>query len=445
MAATAGAIADAQRIGELHDRVGRLCGRVNALEGDLVGVLAELFALGAHEGVGWRSAGQYVAWLTGTGRARAGALVATAQTLADFPHTTTRLRAGDITLDQTAAVVRNAPPWADAVMAECAVVMTPSQLNKTARIHQAADTAPVSPPADAPSAPVIHESLQFNGHDAGGYVGRLRLDDDRGAQFEAALRTHLDVLWNEAKAAGTVGHPPTPVDALMRMMRRAADADTLGVDPIADHRRHLVVLHVDTATQVGSAHMGPVLPTWVTAAWTCDATFQMLFTTQGRALGVGPTRTLPRRLRLAVEQRDGGCRVPGCASRIVHLHHIHHHAHGGPSTTTNLIALCPAHHRALHRGELRLAGTDADRPDGIVFTTGNGRTLTAPHPAVPPLPAQRLDDLDTSRHPSARRPDGGRVDWCQVVPFPPTHRTGSANVRPWGHDLRDPPQIDHSG
>jgi hypothetical protein len=204
------------------------------------------------------------------------------------------------------------------------------------------------------------------------------------------------------------------------MVRRAADADAAGLDGVGDHRRHLVVLHVDVATQVGQAHMGPALPAWVTEAWSCDATFQMLFASEGKALGVGPARTLPHRLRLAIEHRDGGCRVPGCGSRVVHLHHIHHHAQGGPSETWNLVGICPTHHRALHRGDLRLSGSDADDPHGLTFTTAYGHVLTAPLTAVPPEPARRTADRSNAEDGTkACRPEGGRVEWANVIPFPP--------------------------
>lgn len=438
MAATEGALARSRDIRELEDRVAHLCGRINALEGELTGTLAELFRLKAHEGVGWRSPGQYVAWLTGTARSRAGALVATAHAADHFPLVVGRLSRGEISLDQTAAIVRTAPPWSDKVMADCAGAMTPAQLAKTARIHQLADAAEqarhgtAQAPTPTPPTPAVPESFQLHGLDAGGYQGHLRLDADHGAEFAAAIRAHLDVLWTEWKTAGGQGPSPKPVDALMRMMRRASEADAAGLGTSADHRRHLVVLHVDVSTRVGQAHMGPALPTWVTEGWSCDATFQTLFTQEGRPLGVGPTRTLPRRLRLAIEQRDGGCRVPGCGSLIVHLHHIHHHAHGGPSETWNLVAICPSHHRALHRHELLLTGNNADDPNGLTFTTASGRVMMAPLAAVTPDLAQRLADLNTDDQVKAQRPDGGRVDWRNVVPFPPSARAASPVALPSG-------------
>ncbi|MCA1822493.1 MAG: HNH endonuclease, partial [Pseudonocardia sp.] len=60
---------------------------------------------------------------------------------------------------------------------------------------------------------------------------------------------------------------------------------------------------------------------------------------EGRALSVGRAfRIVPERTRVAVEDRDAGCRVPGCErSRWLHVHHIRHWEDGGPTDTPNLV------------------------------------------------------------------------------------------------------------
>lgn len=279
MAVAEAALIRAEQVAQLDSRASALSGRINALEGELTQTIAELFDLKAHEGVGWRSPGHYVAWLTGTARGRTKALVTTAQNLTAFPLTVGRLNSGEISLDQAAAVVGTAPAWADQAMAEASGSMTPGQLATAARIHRAVEqaqhadeTASTTPTR---SAPPVDEFAVFHADDTGAYRGRLRLDADHGAEFEAALRAHLEVLWNQWKAGGGIGRRPGPVDAFLRMMRRAAEADRASLGPTTDHHRHLVVLHVDVNTQVGQAHMGPVLPTWVTEAWSCDATCRL--------------------------------------------------------------------------------------------------------------------------------------------------------------------------
>ncbi len=130
----------------------------------------------------------------------------------------------------------------------------------------------------------------------------------------------------------------------------------------------------------------------------------------GRALRVVPTRT-----RVVVEDRDGGCRVPGCdRRRRVEVHHIRHWEDGGPTDTANLVALCPRHHRLHHRGGLGIAG-DADDADGLVFTDARGRRLATcgrPAPPGPDLPAA-TKQLNLA-HSTYVHPTGERMDYSCV-------------------------------
>ena len=73
------------------------------------------------------------------------------------------------------------------------------------------------------------------------------------------------------------------------------------------------------------------------------------------AAHVGRARQgVPPALRRAVLARDRqGCRVPGCRNtHFVDVHHLRPRSEGGKNTVENLITLCTAHHRAIHRGEL---------------------------------------------------------------------------------------------
>lgn len=117
----------------------------------------------------------------------------------------------------------------------------------------------------------------------------------------------------------------------------------------------------------------------------CDARVRTVLEEGGRAVSVGRAfRTVPERTRIVVEDRDRGCRVPGCdRSRWLHVHHIRHWEDGGPTDTANLLALCQFHHRLHHRGGLGITG-NADDPDGVVFTDERGRPLAASGRPVPP-------------------------------------------------------------
>ncbi|HEU4580253.1 MAG TPA: HNH endonuclease signature motif containing protein [Polyangiaceae bacterium] len=85
--------------------------------------------------------------------------------------------------------------------------------------------------------------------------------------------------------------------------------------------------------------------------------------------GLAPTgkrkrarQDIPPALRRAVLRRDERrCRVAGCRNAtFLDLHHIRPRSEGGSHSADNLITLCSAHHRALHRGELRGVGDAHD-------------------------------------------------------------------------------------
>ena len=103
--------------------------------------------------------------------------------------------------------------------------------------------------------------------------------------------------------------------------------------------------------------------------------------------GARAKQDIPPALRRAVLRRDERrCRVPGCRNAtFLDLHHLHPRARGGRHSADNLVTLCSAHHRALHRGELRSAG-DASDFRLIPGLPGDG----APPPPAP-APPRALD------------------------------------------------------
>jgi hypothetical protein len=82
-------------------------------------------------------------------------------------------------------------------------------------------------------------------------------------------------------------------------------------------------------------------------------------------------QSIPPSVRRLVHHRDGGrCRLPGCRHAVfVDVHHIDAKADGGSHDPENLVTLCSAHHRALHRGELVVEGRASD---GLAFRHADG-------------------------------------------------------------------------
>ncbi len=97
------------------------------------------------------------------------------------------------------------------------------------------------------------------------------------------------------------------------------------------------------------------------------------------------TRTIPPHIRRALEERDRGCRFPGCASRFTEAHHVRHWADGGETSLSNLLLLCRRHHRAVHEGRVRVC---TDRAGLALFFTRKGRALAdVPDAAAPVIRA----------------------------------------------------------
>jgi hypothetical protein len=109
-------------------------------------------------------------------------------------------------------------------------------------------------------------------------------------------------------------------------------------------------------------------------------------------------------MRAFIEQRDRGCRVPGCTQqRWLHIHHIVHWEDGGRTESSNLCALCPLHHRLHHLGLLEIRGSP-NTIDGLRFFDPRGHEIGARSPIAPERPL----------HPPPQayiHPSGERVDW----------------------------------
>jgi hypothetical protein len=221
----------------------------------------------------------------------------------------------------------------------------------------------------------------------------------------------LALLVEQAMAAGLgeggSAEPPSECEGTASAAHVAADPGSAEPHPVATAaERYMVVLHVDAGTLSGAANGSassanhPLNPEAVPRAeavphlddgtrvsaetarrLSCDAAVvRVLHKRGGRVVEVqGKRRTVPPRMRRALEIRDRGCRFPGCGRRFTEPHHIIHWAHGGPTTMDNLVLLCRQHHRLLHEGGFRMKA-DARRPGRPSFYDPRGYRI----PEVPP-------------------------------------------------------------
>ena len=127
----------------------------------------------------------------------------------------------------------------------------------------------------------------------------------------------------------------------------------------------------------------------------------------GRPVSLGrASRIVPTRLRQLIEERDQGCRVPGCTVTQVQIHHVRHWEDGGMTAPSNLVALCHRHHRLHHGGGLRIDG-DPERPDGLVFVDRFGREVGFPPVLAPASSAEWMPTIRVTG--TWRQPTGERL------------------------------------
>lgn len=189
---------------------------------------------------------------------------------------------------------------------------------------------------------------------------------------------------------GVGGEKTSLADGFAEIANRSLE----GVTSTSRRDRYRVYVHLDTR----GAHLTgrPPLPHHIAESLTCDGHLQPVWMTEGAPVNVGRTqRIVPERTRRLLDDRDRGCRYPGCPSGgFTEKHHIIHWLLGGRTDTANLVSICPAHHDAHHRGEFMIHGNPDlpdDHPDGLAFTHYAGLPITyTPPKATPreaPLPA----------------------------------------------------------
>ncbi|BBX49944.1 hypothetical protein GCM10009645_08540 [Mycolicibacterium poriferae] len=448
---------------ELFEQIAELTGQRNAIDAQIVDIVAEIDHGGLAGMTGARSISALVAWKTGVSPRNAKTIAAVAARGEQFPRCVAGLREGWLSLDQVGVLAERAADGSDDHYVELASVATVTQLRKAVGLEPRPDVSPKPQPERAisrtdhgesvtyritvskieaakvdaalagkrdgliadwkrdrdqdPDATPDADGLHGESHaDTSGLDGVATTDPDAGGvggDFSDVSADHDDFadLTEGVDSADSEGGPrapmPNSVDAFMELIETGWDGE-VARRPHAQHTT--VVVHVDADKQVGALHLGPLLTDAERQYLSCDATCEVWFERAGRPIGAGrSTRTVNRRLRRALEHRDRCCVVPGCgATRGLHAHHLIHWENGGVTELHNLVLVCPYHHRLHHAGGITLTGpahqlvvTDAD---GQALTNASlARPPTQPPPAVAPC----------------KGPTGERADWWWYTPFQP--------------------------
>jgi hypothetical protein len=421
----------------LDDELNAIAGHLNAQHARLVDVAMRLLANPqGWQGPGVWTAEQYLCWRVGLAPNRAGQVVGIARRVDELPVCIEAFRRGELAIDQMAAIAKRAPWWTDEEVCGYGQAMTVSQLRHVLARYPFPDIAnPDIPNPDQSEDDVVTDEAAddeaaespndvgeetstddadevggpreryvesepdgncgFHWDEAGRFHLHLDADGVTGALIESALTEACDALFGHGN--GKVNW----LDAIREACNRSLDSVT---DP-ARRDRFRINIHLDTDGAAVDA-LGWRVPDAIRRYITCDGLLSPVFVAGGIPLSAGRSqRIVPERTRRQVILRDQGCRVPGCGvHKFLEVHHIVHWEDDGPTDTSNLICLCPHHHRLHHQGKLGITG-NADLPGGVSFTNlaGNPIAQTGARPKPPGAPPP--PPIGTYRHPLGERLD----------------------------------------
>lgn len=226
------------------------------------------------------------------------------------------------------------------------------------------------------------------------YVAKGVLDAETGAMLAQVLDTLSRPDAGDERAAGQ-----RRVDALHDLCRSVLDA---GLPQDNGVRPHLSVV-VSWGTLVGKLGAVPAeldgfgtVSTSLVRRLACDAAIaRVVIDPDGSPIELGRTARShsPAQRRGARVRDHGRCRVPGCRSRLVQLHHVIHWIDGGHTDLDKLVSLRPRHHRNVHSARLRIETEGGT----FRFFARDGRELADDRGASDRLVADLTQELIATR------------------------------------------------
>jgi hypothetical protein len=298
--------------------------------------LLRAFRSGTHARLGYGSFQEYAERLFGYGPRATQEKLRVAEALEELPKTATELQSGRVSFSAVRELTRVATAATEGEWLAAARRRTVREIEQLVSGHR-----PGSRPEDAPVAAAQRHVIRL---DVSG----------------AALATFREAMAKIRRDAGAT----LDDDAAILLLARQV------LEGPRDHGQANYQVALTTcdrcrrATQQARGERVDVGPDVVEMA-DCDG--QHIGRVDAHVGAAGPaapraTQTIPKALRRAVLRRDERtCRAPGCRhATFVDVHHIVPRADGGRNVAENLVTLCSAHHRAIHRGELVVEGTTAD-------------------------------------------------------------------------------------
>jgi hypothetical protein len=373
------------------------------------------------------STAHWISWQCSCSVHTAREYVRVARALRELPRIGDAFSRGELSYAKVRALTRVATPESEEFLLHQATYATASQLDRMLRDYERSEREEAHEP-----------ELRWHWNRDGSLSVNARLSPDDGRAFLDALEGARSQIREEDRTSreegvpvGTPEVPAGPPEPLMGDVATNADALSLVAESFLAHgpkeragpQRARLLVHVDANALSGdSGHCelenGPAIDPETARRLGCDGQLQALIKRGKRTLYRGRnTRAISAALSIALRERDGGCRFPGCTNRrFTDAHHIIPWALGGRTDLDNLVLLCRRHHRLIHEGGHSLTG---DANEGLVFRNPHGEVL---HEAPMPPPGSPTAVIERNRAAgSAIGPDtllkgtGERMDLDECV------------------------------
>jgi Domain of unknown function (DUF222)/HNH endonuclease len=341
---------------------------------------------------GHRSAAHWVAEATGETVGAACRTLETARALDALPETEAAFRSGRLSEVQAAEVAGAAAtePHAEAELLEAAGSTSVKGLRDRCRQVRAGAEAD-----DRAWARRLHEMRRAHRwtDPDGTYRLEARMAPDAGARFDSAWEAHIDRIFRDARRAGR--REPRTAYAADALVALASEGPCKPVEVrVTVDSAALARGHTKSGERCEIAGVGPVPVT--TARSLLDDASVAVITRNGDDITAvsSPKRTIPIKLRRALEARYPTCAVSTCANdQFLEIDHVVPLEDHGRTEIDNLWRLCSHHHRLKTYEGWKVVGRNGTRdlvpPDD-------------PDPPGPPSLLVGVDDASSFGEPDRR-------------------------------------------
>jgi Domain of unknown function (DUF222) len=345
---------DAADLLEVFGRGERVCAAAKAL------LARRVEETGAWRAGGHRSAAHWVAEATGETVGAAARTLETARALEVLPETDAAFRAGELSGTQAAEITSaaGADPGAEAQLLETASATSVKGLRDRCRQVRAGAEGD-----DRAWARRLHEGRRA--HDwtdpDGAYCLSARMAPDAGARFRSAWTAHIDRIFGDARRVGR--REPRAAYAADALVALATQGPCKPVEVhVTVDSAALARGHTDPGERCEIKGVGSV-PVTTARALLDDARVSVLVRDGDDITSVSsPKRTIPTKLRRALEARYPTCAVKACANdQFLEIDHIVPVEDHGPTELPNLWRICTHHHALKTHGGWKVVGNNGER------------------------------------------------------------------------------------